>query len=71
MKGEAIRGLVASELEQQLANLRSELFNLRFQQATRQLRNPSRIRQVRRDIARILTIMREREMGSGQDSPSV
>ncbi|NIM06401.1 MAG: 50S ribosomal protein L29 [Armatimonadetes bacterium] len=60
MKAEMVRGLVTAELEQQLANLRSELFNLRFQQAARQLRNPSRIRQVKRDIARILTIMTER-----------
>jgi len=70
MKAEAIRGLTRAELEQQLAGLRSELFNLRFQQATRQLRNPARIRQVKREIARLLTIMTERESQSaGKANP--
>jgi len=61
MKAAAFRGLARTELEQQLAGLRGELFNLRFQQATRQLRNAARIRQVKRDIARILTLLREKE----------
>lgn len=64
MKPEAIRGLSRVELEHQLVSLRGELFNLRFQQATRQLRNPARIRQVRKDIARMLTFMRAREIAS-------
>jgi large subunit ribosomal protein L29 len=50
MKAAEIKGLAQSELELQLAGFRSELYNLRFQQATRQLRNPARIRQVKRDI---------------------
>jgi large subunit ribosomal protein L29 len=64
MKAEEIRGLATVELESQLNALRGELYNLRFQQSTRQLRNPARFRQVRRDIARILTILSERMKGS-------
>jgi large subunit ribosomal protein L29 len=61
MKASDLQGVTKVELEHQLAGLRGELFNLRFQQATRQLRNPARMRHVKRDIARILTIMRQRE----------
>jgi len=50
------------ELELRLAESRSELLNLRFQVATGQLDNSARLGQVRRDIARILTVMREREI---------
>jgi len=64
MKAEDIRGLSEYELEQQLRDLRQELFNLRFQRAARQLSNPSRIGQVKRDVARIMTILREREIES-------
>ncbi len=64
MKPEQVRGFSAVELEHQLSGLRGELYNLRFQQATRQLRSPARIKQVRKDIARILTIMREREIAA-------
>lgn len=60
MKGEEIRDLSASELDQKLGELKEELFNLRFQLATGQLDNPMRIRDVRKDIARVKTIMRER-----------
>lgn len=62
MKGKEIRELTSQELTQKLDNLKSELFNLRFQLATGQLENPMRIRQVRKDIARVKTIMREREL---------
>ena len=62
MKAQEVRGLSVYELEQQLRDLRQELYNLRFQRAARQLSNPSRIRRVKRDIARILTILREREL---------
>lgn len=48
------------ELEKRLAELREELFNLRFQHATGQLENPIRLRDVRRDIARVLTIQHMR-----------
>ncbi|MBI4727955.1 MAG: 50S ribosomal protein L29 [Acidobacteria bacterium] len=50
------------ELERALAEAREELFNLKFQLVTGQLDNPMRIKQVRKDVARILTIMREREL---------
>lgn len=51
------------ELQRKLGDLKEELFNLRFQMATGQLDNPMRMRQVRKDIARALTVMRERELG--------
>ena len=50
------------ELDQRLAELKGELFNLRFQLATGQLENPLRIRGVRKDIARVTTIIRENEL---------
>jgi large subunit ribosomal protein L29 len=50
------------ELNQNLAELKSELFNLRFQLATGQLENPMRIREVKKNIARVKTILREREL---------
>jgi large subunit ribosomal protein L29 len=53
-----------NELELKLKADREELFRLRFQLATRQLGNPMRIRTVRKEIARILTILRERELAS-------
>ena len=59
---EKVRDMTNAEIENQLKNLRKELFNLRFQLATHQLHNPARIKLVRRDIARILTIKREREL---------
>lgn len=55
------------ELHEKLMDLKSELFNLRFQLATGQLDNPMRIKAVRKDIARIKTIMRERELGIGKE----
>ncbi len=55
-----------TRLVQELATAKEELFNLRFQSATGQLDNHGRLRAVRRDIARIYTIMRERELGIGE-----
>ncbi|HYU20068.1 MAG TPA: 50S ribosomal protein L29 [Chloroflexota bacterium] len=55
MKGSELRELTPEQLEGRLVELQEELFNLRFQFATRQLTNTSRIRQVRRDIARLHT----------------
>jgi large subunit ribosomal protein L29 len=52
------------ELNKQLSQAKEELFNLRFQMSTAQLDNPKRVRQVRRDIARIETIRRERELAN-------
>ena len=59
MKPKEIRELSEPELHEKLRELKAELFNLRFQGATMQLENPMRIRQVRKDIARVLTIMTE------------
>jgi|UniRef100_A0A7C4Y3J6 large subunit ribosomal protein L29 len=62
MKIQQIRDMTDAEIENTLKTLRKELFNLRFQLATHQLHNPARIRLVRRDIARLLTVKREREL---------
>jgi len=58
--------LADEELEQRLKQSREELFNLRFQHATGQLENTSRLRQVRRDIARIMTVQSARRRARGQ-----
>ena len=57
------RALNAEELTERLSEAKEELFNLRFQSATGQLTNNRRLRTVRKDIARIYTVMRERELG--------
>ncbi len=62
VKGSEIRDLSDDELERRLAETSEELFNLRFQHATGQLDNYRRLRELRRDIARIRTITREREL---------
>lgn len=62
MKTTEIRELSAAELDTKLADLKEELFNLRFQMATGQCENPMRIRDVKKSIARIKTIQREREL---------
>lgn len=61
MTGKELQEQSDVELEKQLADLRAELFNLRFQHATGQLENPIRLRDVRRDIARVLTVQRMRQ----------
>ncbi len=58
MKAEELRSKSADELTSELMSLKKEAFNLRFQKATGQLENTSRVRQVRRDIARIKTTIR-------------
>ena len=60
MKAREIRDLTADEITQKLAEAREELFNLRFQHATGALENTARIREVRRDVARLLTVERVR-----------
>lgn len=62
MKAKEVREMSSQELTDKLSELKAELFNLRFQLATGQLDNPIRIRTVRRDIARVNTIIREREI---------
>ena len=60
MKIDEIRGMTPDQLGEALLNLKKEQFNLRFQKATGQLENTSRVRVVRRDIARIQTVLRDK-----------
>ena len=62
MKVNEIRNLSAAEMDEKVAGLKEELFNLRFQLATGQLENPARIREVKKTIARIKTVQREEEL---------
>ena len=62
MDGKEIRELTDAEAQAKLRDLRQELFNLRLQQQAARLDRPSRMREVRRDIARLQTILREREL---------
>ena len=62
MKISEIRNLSHDDLNNKLNDLKSELFNLRFQLAINQLENPMRIRAVRKDIARVQTFLREKEI---------
>jgi len=59
MKASEIRKLTSEEMEVKVAGLRQELFNLRFQHEIGSLENPKKLRHIRRDIARVLTIMNE------------
>ena len=61
-----LRELPASELIERLESAKEELFNLRFQFATGQLDNPMRIKEVRHDLARMLTVLREREIAEAE-----
>ena len=64
MKIQDIRDLSTQELEDKIKDLKEELFNLRFQNATNQLDNPMRIASVKKDIARVKTVLKEKELGS-------
>ena len=64
MKAAEIRELSAEDLQVKLKEAKAELFNLRFQMATSQLDNTARIKQVKKDIARIMTEMRARELSA-------
>lgn len=66
MKAAEIQKLSGEDLQAMLKEARAELFNLRFQMATGQLDNTARIKQVKKDIARIQTEMRDRELKSAQ-----
>ena len=61
MKMSELREMTNEELNQQLETFKEELFNLRFQQSTNRLENPMRLRIVRKDIARIKTLLTEKE----------
>lgn len=62
MKTKEIIEMTTAELDTKIAGLKDELFNLRFQMATGQLENPMKIREVKKSIARIKTIQRQREL---------
>ncbi|MDJ0959602.1 MAG: 50S ribosomal protein L29 [Acidimicrobiia bacterium] len=64
MKAAELRGLTNRELQEALDESKEELFNLRFQYATNQLDNTARIRQVKKEIARINTVIREQEIAA-------
>ncbi|HWO94780.1 50S ribosomal protein L29 [Bacillus songklensis] len=66
MKANEIRDLTTAEIEQKVKALKEELFNLRFQLATGQLENTTRIREVRKSIARMKTVVREREIAASK-----
>jgi large subunit ribosomal protein L29 len=66
MKVNEIRNLSAAEMDEKVAGLKEELFNLRFQLATGQLENPARIREVKKTIARIKTVKREEELKAAE-----
>lgn len=62
MKAKEVRDLTTAEIEQNVKSLKEELFNLRFQLATGQLENTARIREVKKSIARMKTVVRQREL---------
>ena len=61
-----IRDMRNEELNKEVVSLKEELFNLRFQQATGQLENPARMREVKKTIARIKTVITERELSENK-----
>ena len=65
---EKVHELRDDELQQKLASLKAELFNLRFSHATGQLSNPMQIQNVRRDIARVKPVIRERELRANKEA---
>jgi large subunit ribosomal protein L29 len=65
MKPQEVRTMTPDQQSEQLASLKKEQFNLRFQRATGQLENTARVRAVRRDIARIKTVQTQRRTGKG------
>jgi large subunit ribosomal protein L29 len=64
MKASEARNLNSEELEDRLRELREELFNFQFRLVTQQIENPIRMRHIRREIARILTVVHERELAA-------
>jgi large subunit ribosomal protein L29 len=64
MNGAEVRELTTEEIEARMAELQEERFRLRFRSATQQLENPILLRSIRRDIARLKTVLRERELAN-------
>ena len=71
MKAADVRALSVDQLNDELAKLKKEQFNLRFQAATGQLENAARVRSVRRDAARVKTVLRELSMQGQSDNTRV
>ena len=67
MKASELREIPVEELETKLKDLKEELFNLRFQLAINQLENPTRIKAVKKDIARVSTVLREIELAESEE----
>ncbi|MCD8342562.1 MAG: 50S ribosomal protein L29 [Clostridiales bacterium] len=67
MKAVDVRGMTPAELDTKLVELKKELFELRFQNATNQLNNPGRIADVKKDIARVKTIIREKQIAASTE----
>jgi len=65
VKPDTMRDMTADEITQRVAELREELFNLRFRNSMRQLDNPLKIREGRREMARLLTVLREKQAKEG------
>ena len=68
MKADDVRAMTPDQLSDELLKLKKEQFNLRFQRASGQLENTSRVRQVRRDIARVHTIARQKRAAAAKKS---
>jgi len=68
MKSQEFRDLTIDQLDEQVGKLKKEQFNLRFQRASGQLENTSRVRSVRRDIARLLTLARAKRAGGAKST---
>ena len=66
MELKKMRDMTGAELNTELSKMKKELFNLRFQHATGQLENPVQMRELKRNIARVKTIIREKELGKVQ-----
>lgn len=63
MKAQELRSMSLEELQEQVRDMRTEIFNLRFRKASKQLENPLKIRDSKRGLARALTLIREKELG--------
>ena len=70
VKPSAIRDMGPDEIRSRVAELREELFNLRFRNTMKQLDNPLKIRESRREMARLLTVLKEKERAASPGAPS-
>ena len=68
MKASELREMTSAELDSKLQSLKEELFNLRFQLTVNQLDNPTRIKAVKKDIARVQTVIRQNELSEQADA---